>query len=68
MFALPIIRPRLNRLTGVDPFEGQSLELVLYLLLSADQALHVGLDSKPLSLRSGAYMKSNVCATREFGG
>src|SRR5208337_1967371 len=54
MFVFPITRPDLNRLAGVEPFKGQSFKLVLCLLLSADQALNVGFDSKSLGFRSGA--------------
>ena len=54
MFLFPIAWPDLNRFTGVEPFEGQSFESVLCLLISAEKAVYVGFDGETLRLGSGA--------------
>ena len=60
MFVFPITRPKLDRFAGMEPFEGQSFELVLCLLLSADQTLDIGFDSKSLgSARERSLISSS---------
>lgn len=54
MLLFPITWPDLHRLTGVEPLEGQSFDLVLCLLISADETLYVGFDGKPRRFRPGA--------------
>src|SRR6266567_4328891 len=54
MLLFPITGTWFNRITGIEPFEGESFKLVVCLLVCAEETFDVGFRSDSGRLRSGA--------------
>jgi hypothetical protein len=56
MHSFPIPRTGLNRIAGIEAFESQGRQFILYALLSMHWTFQVSLDSQALGLGQGAKL------------